>query len=84
MNLRKQAPASRIETFLCVFQLFAKQKGLQVQKMLNHRPFLEGAYGHSLFISTRCAYFPWDHINCIKEDLSNDGKDLAFAETSFH
>jgi len=33
-------------------------------------------------------YFPWDHINWIKEVLSNDGKDFIipwdFAETSLH
>ena len=40
IGVREQA-ASRIETFLFVFyQLFAKQKGLQVKKMLNHNLFL--------------------------------------------
>ena len=38
--------------------------------------FSEGAYGHPLFISTKRSYFPWDHINCIKVDLSNDSKDF--------
>ena len=44
IGIREQAPANRMETFLFVFlQLFAKQKGLQVKKMLNlnlFRPFL--------------------------------------------
>ena len=42
IGVPEQAPASRIETFLFVFfffQLFAKQKGLQVKKMLNHNLF---------------------------------------------
>ena len=29
---------------------------------------------HPLFISMGRVYFPWDRINWIKEELSNDGK----------
>ena len=42
---------------------------------------------HPLFISRKRVYFPWDHINWTKEELSNGGEDynpLGLAATSFH
>ena len=37
---------------------------------------LGDAYRHTLLISRRFVYFPWDHIKWIKKELSDDGKDF--------